>query len=162
MEQLKRNKSFIIFLVILRILFGGVFILSALMKLIDINSFSVALGKFKLLDPSLIIFFTYTIPIAEVLIGTILLFNIKTGLFSQLATLILSFFTAIVIAKIFEGEEINCGCFGSLTKDTIDYTTVIRNIILIIVGILLTTFYQKNGTMVIKKTDVNYIGGEYF
>jgi putative oxidoreductase len=157
MEQIKSNKSFLLILVILRILFGGIFVFSGIMKLIDINSFAIALGKFKILNPLLVDYFTYSIPAFELLIGIFLILNIKTGLFTQIATLLLSFFTSIIIAKIFEGEEISCGCFGNLTKGNIDYTTVLRNIILIIVGILLTTFYQKNSTKIFSVKVNNYI-----
>lgn len=50
MHILKRKLDLKLFLKIFRILFGSVFLLSAIMKLIDINSFMIALGKFEMLN----------------------------------------------------------------------------------------------------------------
>ncbi len=95
----------------LRIFFGFVFILSATMKFIDLKAFAKALGDFKLLDSvQQLTFFTYAVPIVEIIIGIILILNVKTELFSRIATLLLAFFTTIIVAKIFEGEEISCVC----------------------------------------------------
>lgn len=69
----------------------------------------------------------------------------------------LTFFTAVLIAKIFEGEEISCRCFGSFSAGNIDLTTVFRNIILIAFGVVLTVYYsfysQKGKKLIIHENN---------
>lgn len=132
-----------IIVTIIRIIFGMVFLFSGIIKFIDLNAFEIALGKFKLLSESQHYILVYAIPIAELLLGLFLLLNIKTYITSQIITFMVALFTAVIIAKIYEGEEISCGCFGNLTEDVIDYKTVLRNLILIMIGITLTSFYYS-------------------
>ncbi|MCX6152240.1 MAG: DoxX family membrane protein [Ignavibacteriales bacterium] len=114
--QIKQMISTKSLLIGLRIFFGAVFLFSAIMKFTDLNAFAVALGKFKMLNEWQLDFLSYFFPIIEVIVGMLLITNIKTNLASNTALGLLSLFTAVIIAKIFEGEEVSCGCFGSLTN----------------------------------------------
>jgi peroxiredoxin len=114
------------------------------MKFMDLNAFSIALGKFKMLNLWQIEFLTYFFPFIEATLGILLLFNIRTSLTGLAATSLLALFTTVIVSKIFEGEEVSCGCFGSLTTDKIDFTTVYRNIIFIAMGVMITSFYRDN------------------
>lgn len=128
---------------LLRIFFGFIFILSGCIKFTDINSFAEALGKFKLVSDDLFNFTTYAIPIVEILLGIGLVINFKSIYMGQITIGMVSLFTAVIISKIFEGEEINCGCFGKLTSGNIDYFTVLRNIVLILIGVFITSYYKS-------------------
>lgn len=131
------------FINFLRIIFGLVFVLSSITKFIDLNSFTIALSKFHLLSEGLIPIFTYLIPSIELLFGLLLVINIRVNIISQLTTFLIALFTAVVVSKVFEGEQISCGCFGNLTKGSIDFTTILRNIILLLLGIVSTVYSQK-------------------
>jgi|GEM_PF-2521874 len=133
----------------LRILFGIIFILSGILKLIDLGSFASAITKFKILNPLWVPYVKVLIPVLELSLGIMLVVNIKSAIASQTATWLLAFFTALLIAKISEGEKISCNCFGSLTNGYIDWTTVLRNLILMAVSIGVTTYYTPD--VVIKK-----------
>ena len=129
---------------IVRILFGAVFIFSAVTKFIDIESFRNALINFNLLYNDLVPFVTYAVPIIEIGLGLLILLNVKPIITIQLTTYLVALFTAVVIAKIFEGAEISCNCFGNFSDDTIDNLTVLRNIFLMLWGIALTVYYNYN------------------
>ena len=143
MGLFKTENNINIVATVIRIIFGMVFLYSGIIKFIDLDAFAIALGKFKLLSESQHYILVYTIPIAEILLGLLLILNIKTHMTSQIITFMVALFTAVIIAKIYEGEEISCGCFGNLTEDVIDYKTVLRNFILIMIGISLTSFYYS-------------------
>ncbi len=125
-----------------RILYGGIFVFSGYLKLISFDQFVVAVSKFKIIDAQYIQTFSYAIPLIEILLGLLLILKAKPALILQILVWMVSFFTAIVVAKIFEGEEISCQCFGNLTTGTIDWLTVFRNILLIGFGIALTSYYS--------------------
>ncbi|GBD89510.1 thiol-disulfide oxidoreductase ResA [bacterium BMS3Abin04] len=144
MKSSGRNKNRIkLLFVILRITFGLIFIFSSIIKLTDLQSFEKALASFNLLDTSLLPITIYAIPLIELLLGLAMVFSFKTNVVSQIITFMLALFTAVVIAKIFEGAEISCGCFGELSNNNIDSFTVIRNVFLMIWGILITIYYQN-------------------
>ncbi len=126
----------------IRILLASIFVLSGVLKLIDINSFAKALGAFKLLTETQLNIMIYVIPILELVLALGLLAGIKTHWFGNAITLMLLGFTAVLLAKIFEGEEISCNCFGALSSGKIDYTTIIRNLILTLMSITLTAYYS--------------------
>ena len=142
MNSLARYLNSKIFWILLRIMFGALFVFSGLMKLIDLHSSELALGKFKLLNDSTLPIVKFLVPIMEISLGTLLVLKVKPILVSQMITWLVTFFTAVIVSKVSEGEELSCNCFGNLTSGKIDYLTVLRNIILIFVGIGLTIYFS--------------------
>lgn len=134
------NKYYII--MFFKIIIGIIFIFSGLTKLIDTNRFSEALINFKLLNENLIDIVKYIIPVVEIMLGTIIIFNFNSGLPALISSLLLSFFTALIVAKLFEGEEISCGCFGVFSSPKLDILAVVRNILLILISIIVSSYYD--------------------
>jgi peroxiredoxin len=52
-------------------------------------------------------------------------------------------FTAAIAAKLSEGAEISCACFGPLSSDKMSGMTILRNIILLLWGVLVFAFEAK-------------------
>ena len=128
-----------------RFVLALILLFSGALKIIDLENFSLAIEKFNLLDKIFIPYITYLIPITEIIMGVFLIFNFKTYHTSIFSMYMISFFTAIVTAKIFEGADINCQCFGNLSDGKIDWSTIIRNIGIIIIGLIvaMTSFKEK-------------------
>jgi uncharacterized membrane protein YphA (DoxX/SURF4 family)/peroxiredoxin len=139
--QLKQSSSTLI--LILQALFGAAFIFSGITKLVDLSSFEEALINFKLISDNLVHFVKYLVPFIEIILGVGIIFNFNSSIPSFLASLVLSFFTALIIAKIFEGEEISCGCFGALSSDKLDEYSILRNVLLLIVAIIISVYYEN-------------------
>lgn len=125
----------------LQTILGIIFIFSGITKAIDITKFAEALANFRLLNDNLINVIKYALPIIEILLGIFIIFNFYSSLPSSIASLVLSFFTALIVAKLFEGEQISCGCFGALSSDRLDILSVVRNLILILIGIIVSAYY---------------------
>ncbi len=139
---MKSNKKIESLVKFIQIFLGIVFIFSGYTKLADLNLFAEAIANFKILSEQYISFVKYIIPIMEVIIGIGIIFNFKSSFPTFAATLLLSFFTSLIAVKLFEGEEISCGCFGALSHDTLDEYSLLRNIVLIIVSALIAFFYD--------------------
>ncbi len=90
---------------ILRMMVGLIFLFSAITKFIDIETFAIAVSNFKLLNVNWIPIFKYLIPSIEFLLGFLLIINYKSIIVSQIITGVICLFTAIIVAKIFEGED---------------------------------------------------------
>lgn len=148
------NEKYQLHLVLLlKVIFGIVFIFSGATKLIDLNAFAEALVNFKLISNELIEIVKYAVPIFEILLGLGIILNFNSGIPAILASLMLSFFTALIIAKIFEGEEISCGCFGALSSDKLDELSILRNVILISIAIAISTYYENKKTKAEEKEE---------
>jgi len=141
-NRLKINLTFL--LTIGRILFGLLFLISAYTKLIDLPEFQKAIVKFAIIPDSFSVIISYSIPLIEVLLGLQLIFNFFVIVNLQLSIYLLTLFTSVIIIKLLEGgDEISCGCFGALSSGTIDFYTVLRNIILLIWALLILFFKIK-------------------
>ena len=131
------------FIIVLQIILGLVFLISGFTKLIDLDRFSEALANFKLINNEILNIVKYLLPILEIALGIFIISNLNSSLPSFISALILSFFTALIVAKLFEGEEINCGCFGALSSEKLNLFSVFRNILLTLVAILISAFYEN-------------------
>ena len=131
-------------MVFIRITFGIIFVFSGLMKLTDLSTFAQTLGKFKIFTETTLLIAKFSVPIAEIILGFMITANIKTVFSSQAITFMLALFTAVIVSKVFEGEELSCGCFGNLSSGNIDSTTIIRNLVLMSLGISITTYYDRS------------------
>lgn len=130
------------FFSLLRVIFGLVFIISGGFKLIELNSFAQALGNYKILTPGTLPYFLYGIPTIEIVLGLLLIIKFKPVEVSSLITFMVAGFTTLLIIKIAEGEDISCGCFGSMSSGAVDESTFIRNFFLIAGGLLLAAYYD--------------------
>jgi peroxiredoxin/uncharacterized membrane protein YphA (DoxX/SURF4 family) len=148
------NKIHIVIL-ILRILFGILFIFSATTKFIDLNSFESSIKKFALVPDYFAGVISYLIPSAEFILGLLMIFKIKPEITLQLIIYMLITFTSVITVKLVEGGDISCGCFGSLSSNNIDYSTILRNLFLmgwasIIFIYTLRRKYYKNASQLCK------------
>jgi len=134
------NKNVVVFA--LQILLSSVFIFSGSVKLLDLNAFQEALRNFNLLSDGTLIIVKYLLPFIEILLGLSIIFNFSSSFPALLSSFLLSIFTAIIIVKIFEGEEISCGCFGNLSKGNLDIYSVIRNLLLIVISMIISAWYE--------------------
>jgi uncharacterized membrane protein YphA (DoxX/SURF4 family) len=139
----KLNRQLFVSFTFLRIIIAIIFIISALTKLLNLESFTESLNAYKLFQQYQIILITYLLPPIEFFLACLLLLNIKIKFAATVTLFLLIVFTAILSVKYFEGEEISCGCFGELTIGKVTFITILRNIALILICIYLY-FYSTN------------------
>ena len=121
----------------LALLFGGVFVYAAVLKLRDPGRFLIDIRSFDMLPDPYAAWLALLLPWIELLCGLAVI----TGLMRKGGLLILNlalvgFFVAISIAKA-RGLDIQCGCFGG-SESSSNYTELfIRDGILIATGLAL-------------------------
>ena len=117
-----------------RLILAGVFLLSSLGKLVDIERYSVdAVYNFGILPMVLARPFGLVLPFIELLCGLGLLFGVLTRLSALGAALMsLAFFIAKAIV-LSEGRPIECGCFGAIV-DTLASMTIFMDIPMIVMA----------------------------
>jgi peroxiredoxin len=129
-----------IWLIVLRFVYGTIFLFSGALKILDVFSFANSLNAFRILPPALVSSVAIVIPIIEIVLGASIICGFRTALMSALTAFMLALFTGVVAEKLIEGARISCGCFGPLSGDDLTEMTLVRNIILCLCGALLSTF----------------------
>ncbi|MGB3076553.1 MAG: MauE/DoxX family redox-associated membrane protein, partial [Chitinophagales bacterium] len=135
----------------IRIFLGLVFILSGYLKLYPIEPFElnfIELGIGNWYTAPFIARFLISI---EFLLGCFLIVNLALKSFTLKAVVsMLVFFTCYLLIQIIsEGNNGNCGCFGTYLQMT-PFESIIKNILLITVAIFLQVFH-KDSTLRFKK-----------
>lgn len=124
--------------VALRIILGILFIFSGIIKLLPIEPFEMKFVEMGIANWTTAPFLARLLIAFEVLLGILLLVNYKPKI-SALSTLgLLLFFTIyLLIDLILNGNEGNCGCFGTLIKMT-PIESIVKNLLMIplVIGVL--------------------------
>lgn len=95
---------------ILRIGLGGLFVISGIIKTMDLNSFSETINAFAVLPYELSMPAAVFLSLAEITFGSGLVFDIR-GSLSGVSILIFCFILVLSYALAM-GYDIDCGCFG--------------------------------------------------
>ncbi len=125
-----------------RIIIGLVFILSAVLKYLTIESFDLFFFSHKIFPWEVTLFATRLLISLEAIIGLMLVIGIYPKLSRFLTFAMLIGFTIYLLIKplLFDVSTENCFCFGELVPLT-DTQTIIKNVILILLSI--TLFWAK-------------------
>jgi len=131
-------KSFLsntIVILLARIILGGLFVVASIDKIIDPNTFAVAIVNYQVVGPSLALVIATILPPLELLCGLGIFLGMYPRASAFLITTMLIVFTTLIVSALFRGLDISCGCF---TQDPnaskIGYQKILENIGMIILG----------------------------
>ena len=135
-NKIMQNKYLYGFTQFLRIVLGCIFLLSSIPKIQHSYDFLSNIYGYELVGAKTGMMVAMILPWLELLLGICLV----GGVFisgALLVSLVLSIiFCYVQISVIQRGLLINCGCFGFSSKSTIDYSTVIRTFLILIISFL--------------------------
>jgi putative oxidoreductase len=121
------NKYILLFF---RLVVGGVFIWAGLLKIFDPLDFAQNIANYRIFSQSVSLFLALIIPWIEVICGLLLVM----GIFRETASFMLSgslvVFLALIIVTLIRGLDIECGCFGSLSR-RVDYKLLLTDVVLL-------------------------------
>lgn len=118
-----RNKNI---LFAFRLVVGGIFIWAGLLKIFDPLGFAQNIANYRVFPQGIAFFLALFLPWIEVICGAFLLFGIFRGASSLLLSGLLSVFLVLIALTILRGIDIDCGCFGSLSRK-IDYKLILMD-----------------------------------
>ena len=139
-----------------RLLLGGIFVYAGYSKIFLPNSnlwpwfilkFSVSLNltnfatqveAFKMLPAWAVQFVAHTLPLAEVLLGLLVLIGWKLRIWSSLLTVLMLGFTFAVLRAYLLHMDINCGCFA--TPQPVNLQKILEDAALSGLAVLMTVF----------------------
>lgn len=114
-----------------RIGLGAVFVAAGAAKLIDRAEFEKHLPAFGVKWPPVARSMSYVLPLAEVVIGTLLIVGLLPNVAASAALILLLLFTLVVAVALVRRTPVSCGCFGNIGQGTVTRMTLGRNFILL-------------------------------
>ena len=132
-EKMKINKQkvFEVFLYVVRIAIGCMFIYSSLPKIRQPYDFLASVYSYELVGPKLGMFIAMTLPFLELIVGVCLIGGIFTGGALLAGIAMSAMFSYVLGSALYHNLEITCGCFGAGATEIITYKTLIRAVIIL-------------------------------
>ena len=134
----------LIFIYAIKLAIALVFIVSAIQKLKDIDTFQATVEAYDLLPHFLVTGFSIVLPVVELVTACLLLGDLSQGLYGLiLAILVLSVTTTGIVVNLLRGNlDVSCGCGGLEDEAPLSWGLVGRNLMLL--AILLVCFLPSD------------------
>lgn len=127
-------------LLILRMVVGFVFLYAGTKKIDNPMLFADSIGNYQLFPELSINLLALFIPWLEVVCGLLLIFGIFVRENAAILSILLFFFTILILITIFRGLEIDCGCFSSSNENQIGIKKIVENVVLLAFSIYLFVY----------------------
>jgi uncharacterized membrane protein YphA (DoxX/SURF4 family) len=133
-----RNKWF---LLIFRLVAGGVFIWAGVLKVVDPLGFAESIMNYQVFPRGLAFIVALVLPWVEVIAGGLLIVGLLKRSSALLISLMLLGFIGLVALALARGIDTSCGCFGSFSRRA-DLTLILTDIGLLY--LVLCVFFAKS------------------
>jgi len=131
-------------LMVSRIVLGGLFVYSAVDKIIDPLAFATIIHHYRLAPPNMINLIAIVIPWIELVAGAFLIFGIRLKASALTINLMLVFFTVVLAITAFRGINVSCGCFSTSTAVKSNLVIrIIEDIGMLLLGLHAMIFSKK-------------------
>ena len=144
------NKVFDIIKTTIRLLLGVLFIGTAVLKLLSIDSFEVYIYSFDIFSYTATTFFSRLLIFIELFIGTSLILKIKFKQIWWLTMLMMVGFTIFLVYVAIFRNDSNCNCFGDFIELN-PTQSIIKNLIILALLFLIKKEKSGNYKPVLKK-----------
>ena len=121
-------------LLIFRLVLGGLFVYAGVVKVFDPLDFAQNIRNYDLVGQSLSFIAAIVLPWLEILAGAFLI----AGVWKRGAALVISgllvFFIILTAVTMIRGLDIDCGCFGALSRKA-GWSVVLEDLALLYLGL---------------------------
>ncbi len=138
-----------LFLLLLRLVVGGVFIWAAVTKIADPLSFAQDVRNYRLVGLSLSFVTAIILPWVELIAGIFLIIGIFPRSGALLISGLLVFFIILVAVTMLRGIDVECGCFGTFSRKA-DLGLILEDLLWLVMSLALL-FSPENDFCLLKK-----------
>ena len=119
-----------------RFILSSVFLFSGLAKIGGRAEFESAVTNYRILPTNVSTIVAYALPPVEVLGAVALVLGVGTRIVAIGVTVLLAAFTFALVLNLVRGREMDCGCFGEVSPRQLDWTSVARNVVLVVLSVM--------------------------
>jgi uncharacterized membrane protein YphA (DoxX/SURF4 family) len=130
------------FLLFARLCVGGVFLASAVGKMMDREGTAVSMSRYPFLPAGFGRFIAYVFPVIELAVGLMLVLGLFTVLAASAAVLLFVLFTGLIIYDLNRGSDESCHCFGRISSEKLTPLAVVRNVALLVLAALVAAEFD--------------------
>ena len=134
-----RNKGV---LLAFRLVLGGLFVYAGAVKVLEPLDFAQNVRNYQLVGQSLSFVAAIILPWLEILAGLALILGVWTRGAALVVTGLLVFFTVLTAVTMARGLDVDCGCFGSLSRKS-GWSVVLEDLGMLALGLALLIAPKK-------------------
>jgi uncharacterized membrane protein YphA (DoxX/SURF4 family) len=129
-----------LFIFVLRIFLGALFVYSSVHKIQEPFGFAKAVREYQMLPFAFTNLFAIFIAWSELVAGIMLILGVMTRKAAGAVFVMLVLFTIAIATTVVRGIAVDCGCFSNEGNHATDYTLVLRNLFLITATLMVMLF----------------------
>ncbi|MDW8343359.1 MAG: MauE/DoxX family redox-associated membrane protein [Verrucomicrobiae bacterium] len=128
---------------VLRLVLGGLFVLAAVIKIMDPAAFAVDIQNYRFLPRAMVHPVAILLPWVELGAGVLLVLGVwRRAAALVIAVLCVAFLVAISQA-LARGLDVHCGCFGTLAAGRIGWRNLVLDLVLLGMAVWLTRWQRE-------------------
>ena len=108
-----RNKPL---LLVFRVVLGGLFVYAGVVKIVDPLGFAQDIRNYRLVGQAISFAAAVVLPWLEIVAGAFLIAGVWKRGAALVITGLLVFFIVLTLVTMARGLDVDCGCFGSLSR----------------------------------------------
>jgi uncharacterized membrane protein YphA (DoxX/SURF4 family) len=120
-----------------RLLASGIWLVAGVAKLLDVTAFEQQISAYKMLPDGLVTTAAYGIPLLEIVLGVYLLVGALVRPAAIASCCLMLLFIVAQGQAWARGLSVDCGCFGSLHKETVGLGSVLRDVAFLVPSAIL-------------------------
>jgi len=128
-----RNKTV---LLVFRLVLGGLFVYAGAVKVVDPLGFAQDIRNYRLAGQSLSFLAALVLPWLEILAGAFLIAGVWKRAAALVITGLLVFFIVLTAVTMARGLDVDCGCFGSLSRKS-GWGVILEDLAMLYLGLCL-------------------------
>ncbi len=134
-----RNKGV---LLAFRLVLGGLFVYAGAVKVLEPLDFAQNIRNYQLVGQSLSFVAAIVLPWLEILAGLALILGVWTRGAALVVTGLLVFFIVLTAVTMVRGLDVDCGCFGSLSRKS-GWGVILEDLGMLVLGLALLLAPKK-------------------
>ena len=125
-----------------RLVLGGLFVYAGAVKVLEPLDFAQNVRNYQLVGQSLSFVAAIILPWLEILAGLALILGVWTRGAALVVTGLLVFFIVLTAVTMIRGLDVDCGCFGSLSRKS-GWSVVLEDLGMLALGLALLIAPKK-------------------
>jgi uncharacterized membrane protein YphA (DoxX/SURF4 family) len=147
-----RNRHF---LLLLRLIVGGLFIWAAVTKIAEPLSFAQDVKNYRLVGQTISFFTAIILPWIELIAALCLIIGVFPRSSALLISGLLVFFILLVAITIIRGIDVDCGCFGTFSRKA-DFKLILEDSLWLAMSLILL-FSPANDFCLLKRKNYSLL-----
>ena len=134
-----KNKTL---LILLRLVLGGLFVYAGVVKALDPLGFAQDIRNYRLVGQSLSFLAAVILPWLEILAGLALAAGVWRRASAFVISALLGCFIVLTLVTIVRGLDVDCGCFGALSRKS-GFGVILEDLGMLYMGLALLVARER-------------------